>query len=131
MTNKTTVNLLLPCFLLMILLSLAGCREDSPGRHLQLGNWYVQKGLLEDAVLEFREVIRLIPLTYKDISKEEFKMLGTAHYNLALVYTKKGWWDFALKEAQNSFNLQPTASHYDLVQLIKKREELSPQKPQS
>ncbi|HJL78255.1 MAG TPA: hypothetical protein QF355_03045 [Candidatus Marinimicrobia bacterium] len=115
----------------MFLLILIGCKDDPPDRHLQLGNWYVQKGILDEAVLEFREVVRLIPLTHKDISKEEFKMLGTAHYNLALVYTKKGWWDFALKEAQNSFNLQPTASHYDLVQLIKKREELSPQKPES
>ena len=121
MTNKTTVNLLLPCFLLMILLSLAGCREDSPGRHLQLGNWYVQKGLLEDAVLEFREVIRLIPLTYKDISKEEFKMLGTAHYNLALVYTKKGWWKYALNEAKRSFDIMPNKDSHDLVGLIEEK----------
>ena len=63
-----------------------------------------------------------------EVTKKEFAMLGAAHYNLALVYTKKGWWDFALEEAQNSFNIQPTASHYELVQLIKKRKEINPQK---
>ena len=128
MVKKTTFNSFYPYFLLLILLGLAGCREDSPGRHLQLGNWYVQKELLEDAVLEFREVIRLIPPYHTDITKKEFTMLGTAHYNLALVYTKKGWWDFALEEAQNSFNIQPTTSHYELVQLIKKRKEINPKK---
>ena len=131
MVFKSIHNVTGRYFLSLFLLILIGCKDDSPDRHLQLGNWYVQKGILDEAVLEFREVIRLIPLTHKDISKEEFKMLGTAHFNLALVYTKKGWWDFALKEAQNSFNLQPTASHYDLVQLIKKREELNPQKSKS
>ena len=128
MINKTTINSYFPCFLLIFFLGFTGCREDLPSRHLQLGNWYVQKELLEDAVLEFREVIRLIPPYHTDITKKEFTMLGTAHYNLALVYTKKGWWDFALEEAQNSFNIQPTASHYELVQLIKKRKEINPQK---
>ena len=128
MVKKITFNSFYPYFFLLILLGLAGCREDSPDRHLQLGNWYVQKELLEDAVLEFREVIRLIPPYHTDITKKEFTMLGTAHYNLALVYTKKGWWDFALEEAQNSFNIQPTASHYELVQLIKKRKEINPKK---
>ena len=105
----------------MFLLILIGCKDDSPDRHLQLGNWYVQKGILDEAVLEFREVIRLIPLTHKDISKEEFKMLGTAHYNLALVYTKKGWWEFALDAAESSFQLQPNNDSHELVDLIKKQ----------
>ena len=123
MNSKIIINSLLLC----LLLGLPGCSEDSANRHLRLGNWYVQKGLLEEAVLEFREVIRLISPHHQKITKEEFVMLGSAHYNLALVYTKKGWWDFALKEAEASFALQPTENHYELVQIIKQGEGFSKQ----
>ena len=37
------------------------------------------------------------------------------------MYTKKDWWDFALKEAEKSFELRPIKDSYDLVTLIKKR----------
>ena len=51
-------------------------------------------------------------------------MLGTAHFKLALSYTKKGWWEYALKEAETCFELQPIKDHYDLVSLIKQRSKL-------
>lgn len=104
-------------------LFLEGCK-DSPGRHLTLGEWYLQKGLLNEAVLEFREVTRLMPDNHQDISREDFRILTRAHYNLALVYTKKGWWDVALEEAMTCFDLQPTKENYDLLKLIRKRIEL-------
>lgn len=99
---------------------LSGCK-DSPERHLTLGEWYLQKGLLTEAALEFREVTRLMPGNHQEISREDFQVLTRAHYNLALVYTKKGWWDFALQEAMTCFDLQPTKENYDLLQLIRKR----------
>ncbi|RMF10979.1 MAG: hypothetical protein D6762_00325 [Candidatus Neomarinimicrobiota bacterium] len=105
---------------LFLALVLTGCR-DNPDRHLQLGNWYVQKGLLGEAILEFKEVIRLYPTDPSELSREDYQALSQAHYNLSLIYTKKEWWDVALKEAQISFDLQPTKDHYELIQLIKKR----------
>ena len=111
-----------------LVLVLTGCNKVDPGRHLELGKWYNTKGLYDEAIAEYREVIRLYPPSIQKLSREEYENLITAHYNLALMYTKKGWWDFALEEARNSFNLQPTASHYDLVQIIKKRKELNPKK---
>ena len=39
---------------------ISGCKDD-PQRHLELGEWYAQKGLVEEAILEFKEVIRLYP----------------------------------------------------------------------
>ena len=42
----------------MLLLLAAACRDD-PQRHLKLGQWYAQKGLIEEAILEFHEVTRL------------------------------------------------------------------------
>lgn len=104
----------------LIVFALTGCK-NTPERHLTLGEWYLQKGLLNEAVLEFREVTRLMPENHQEISREDFQILTRAHYNLALVYTKKGWWDVALQEAGICFELQPTKENYDLLQLIKKR----------
>jgi hypothetical protein len=101
----------------------SGCKED-PQRHLKLGKWYAQKGLVEEAILEFREVTRLYPDSYKELNREEFQALSKAHYNLSLMYTKKGWWSYALQEAETCFQMQPTKEHYELVALIKQRVEL-------
>ena len=102
---------------------ISGCKED-PERHLKLGNWYVQKGLVEEAILEFREVTRLYPDSYKELKREDFETLSKAHNNLSLMYTKKGWWNYALKEAETCFQMQPTKANYDLVTLIKQRAKL-------
>ena len=102
---------------------ISGCKED-PKRHLKLGNWYVQKGLVEEAILEFREVTRLYPDSYKELKRKDFETLSKAHYNLSLMYTKKGWWNYALKEAETCFQMQPTKANYDLVTLIKQRAKL-------
>ena len=109
--------------ILFITFIIIGCKED-PQRHLKLGKWYAQKGLIEEAILEFKEVTRLYPETYMSLSREDFQTLSKAHYNLSLMYTKKGWWDYALKEAEVCFQMQPTKDHYDLVSLIKQRAKL-------
>jgi len=119
MKYRSIKQLLLLSFLLFII----GCKED-PQRHLKLGQWYAQKGLIEEAILEFKEVTRLFPLEVQALSREDFKTLSKAHYNLSLMYTKKGWWEYALKEAETCFELQPIKDHYDLVSLIKKRSKL-------
>ena len=99
---------------------IVGC-NDNPERHLDLGKWYAQKGLWNEAVLEFREVIRLSPANHEALTREQFQTLSNAHYHMAIVYTKKGWWDAALNEAKTCFDLQPTQNHYELLQLIQKR----------
>ena len=119
MKYRSIKQLLLLSFLLFII----GCKED-PQRHLKLGQWYAQKGLIEEAILEFKEVTRLFPLEVQELSREDFTTLSKAHYNLSLMYTKKGWWEYALKEAETCFELQPIKDHYDLVSLIKQRSKL-------
>ena len=96
------------------------CEED-PGRHLKLGNWYFQKGLVDDAILEYREVIRLYPPETTDLSREELNTVMKAHYNLAIAYSKKGWYEYALKEAEATFDIWPTKDNYEMVELLKKR----------
>ena len=80
--------------------------EKNPEQHLELGNWYLQKGLIDEAITEFREVSRLLP---------------SDHSQLALSYTKKGWWEYALREAENSFDLSPSPDTHELVELIKEK----------
>ncbi|MBT3662117.1 MAG: hypothetical protein HN927_02860 [Candidatus Marinimicrobia bacterium] len=116
-------SLTTPALILSIAFFVSGCKED-PQRHLKLGKWYAQKGLVEEAILEFREVTRLYPDSYKELNREEFQALSKAHYNLSLMYTKKGWWSYALQEAETCFQMQPTKEHYELVALIKQRVEL-------
>ena len=100
-----------------------GCK-DNPERHFNLGNWYYQKGLIDDAILEYREVIRLHPLETRSLDREEIDLLAKAHYNLAIAYSKKGWYDYALKEAETTFDMWPTKENYEMVELLKKRRSL-------
>ena len=108
---------------LMIILAallVFSCEKD-PEQHLELGNWYLQKGLIDEAITEFREVSRLLPSDLSQLDRDQFKVLGTAHFKLALSYTKKGWWEYALREAENSFELSPSSDTHELVELIKEK----------
>ena len=105
---------------ILALMFLFACEKD-PEQHLELGNWYLQKGLIDDAITEYREVSRLLPPDHSKLDREQFKILGTAHFKLALSYTKKGWWEYALIEAENSFGLSPSPDTHELVELIKEK----------
>ena len=106
-----------------LLVFVSGCKDD-PKRHLDLGEWYAKKGLVEEAILEFKEVTRLYPASLNSLDRDDFQSLSKAHYNLSLMYTKKGWWDYALEEAELCFKLQPTKKHFELLDLIKQRSNL-------
>ena len=99
------------------------CNEN-PSRHLDLGNWYLSKGLIDEAIVEYREVARAYSKNESELSREEFGILGKAHFKLAIAYTKKGWWEYALNEARTSFDVQPNKDSHDLVQLIEQKLEL-------
>ena len=111
-------------YLFIILTTIFSCKED-PNRHLNLGNWYLQKGLLDEAIIEYREVSRLYSGNQSSLSRNEYQTLGKAHFKLAIAYTKKGWWDYALTEAKKSFEILPTKDSHELVGLIKSKIEQS------
>lgn len=116
-------NIFKAFLLVYLLVFINGCKND-PKRHLELGEWYAKKGLVEEAILEFKEVTRLYPASLNNLDREDFQSLSKAHYNLSLMYTKKGWWDYALEEAELCFKLQPTKKHFELLDLIKQRSKL-------
>ena len=127
--NNLSFNLENKKFFWIFTILIIGCNED-PQRHLKLGQWYAQKGLIEEAILEFKEVTRLYPSKIQSLSREDYTVLSKAHYNLSLMYSKKGWWEYALKEAETCFELQPVKDHYDLVTLIKQRSALELSDPE-
>ena len=98
-----------------------GCTQDNPARHLNLGNWYLQRGLLDEAIMEYREVSRIYSGDHSMLDREEFQVLGTAHLKLAIAYTKKGWWEYALAEAKRSFDITPNKDCHDLITLIQEK----------
>ena len=104
----------------LIFFSFFSCKKD-PNRHLNLGNWYLQKGLLDEAIIEYREVSRLYSDNQSKLTRDEFQALGKAHFKLAIAYTKKGWWDYALDEAKRSFEISPTKDSHELVGLIESK----------
>ncbi|UCH09056.1 MAG: hypothetical protein JSU61_07345 [Fidelibacterota bacterium] len=109
--------------LLFVILLAVGCGEK-PERHLDLGLWYYQKGLVDDAILEFKEVIRLLPADPRRMSGHELDVVTRAHYNLAVAYARKNWYELALIEAGKTFELRPTPENYELQELIRKRKDL-------
>lgn len=119
-----------PFLLVLLALFYFSCEKD-PEQHLELGNWYLQKGLIDDAITEYREVSRLLPPDHSKLNREQFKVLGIAHFKLALSYTKKGWWEYALREAKNSFELSPSPETHELVELIKEKISLQNKKQKS
>ena len=106
--------------IMLLALFCFSCEKD-PEQHLELGNWYLQKGLIDEAITEYREVSRLLPPDHSKLNRNQFKVLGAAHFKLALSYTKKGWWEYALREAENSFDLSPSPDTHELVELIKEK----------
>ncbi|MBA7597830.1 MAG: hypothetical protein GH143_02385 [Calditrichaeota bacterium] len=115
----------LPTFALlpMLIFLLVGCGEK-PERHLDLGLWYYQKGLVDDAILEFKEVIRLLPSDPRRLTRRELDIVARAHYNLAVAYARKKWYELALLEAEKTFELRPTPENYELQELIRQRKDL-------
>jgi len=116
--NKQTITIAFALTLLIL-----AC-QDNPERHLTLGNWYYQKGLVDDAILEYREVIRLFPSDAGELTREELNTVMKAHYNLSIAYSKKGWYEYALIEAEKTFSMWPTKENYEMVELLKKRRNL-------
>ena len=105
-------------FALCFLLAVPSCTKNDPQRHLNLGNWYLKRGLVDEAIMEFREVSRLFSGDIGKLKRKEYIILGTAHLKLAIAYTKKGWWEYALNEAKRSFEITPNKDCHDLISLI-------------
>ncbi|MCD6204342.1 MAG: hypothetical protein J7L22_01635 [Candidatus Marinimicrobia bacterium] len=93
---------------------LTGCTNKHYKNHYDLGKWYSDKGLVNEAILEFKAATRSDPNQYE------------AHLQLAIAYTKKGWYEYAIKEAETAFDLHPSDETYKLIQVIRDKRSLLP-----
>ena len=120
MNSFTSYHQRILLFLCLVII-IPSCTKEDPQRHLNLGNWYLQRGLVDEAIMEFREVSRLFSGDVSKLKREEYNILGTAHLKLAIAYTKKGWWEYALNEAKRSFEITPNKDCHDLISLINEK----------
>ena len=102
-------NIFKALFLFCLMVFASGCKDD-PKRHLELGEWYANKGLVEEAILEFKEVTRLYPTSLNKMDRDDFQSLSKAHYNLSLMYTKKVGGIMLLKRQSFALSFSPLKS---------------------
>jgi serine/threonine protein kinase/Flp pilus assembly protein TadD len=69
--------------------------QDPPGAHFACGNWLRGVGRLEEAIVEYKEALRLMP------------NLPMAHYILGAALWQKGRPDEAISEFKEHLRLQP------------------------
>ena len=93
----------------------------------------IDKNFKSDSFAVKNNYASITPIGYhlSKLDRNQFKILGTAHFKLALSYTKKGWWEYALREAENSFELSPSPDTHELVVLIKEKIALQNNKNES
>ena len=65
-------------FIFCLVLVFGACKED-PARHLNLGNWYLNKGLIEEAIVEYREVARAYSGNESKLTREEFDKISNSN----------------------------------------------------
>ena len=106
-------------FYIIIIFALIGCKGDST-LAMERGIQYYEWGKIEKAILEFKYVIHSLS-EKKDY--EHIKLLARAHHNLAVAYAKKTWYNDAVVEARNAFDLIPTDDNRKVMELIQKKME--------
>ena len=85
---------------------------------MERGIQYYEWDLIEKAVLEFKHVIHSLDNESNKTDYSNIKLLSRAHYNLAVVYAKKNWYEDAADEARKAFELFPTDENRKLLELI-------------
>ena len=112
---------------LLILISLfllTGCKSEvelTLERGIQYYEWAVESNgsNVDKAVIEFKQVVRLISANLPGISRNEEQILVKAHHNLAVCYLKKEWLDAAEQEARKAFQLLPTEDNHATLSIVK------------
>jgi tetratricopeptide (TPR) repeat protein len=114
--NITLYNLKHYLFFLIILLFI-GCKNKTE-LTMERGIQYYEWDMIEKAVLEFKHVIHSLDDESNKTDYSNIKLLSRAHYNLAVVYAKKNWYEYAADEARKAFELFPTNENRKLLELI-------------
>ena len=114
--NITLYKLKTHLFFIIILLFI-GCKNETE-LTMERGIQYYEWDMVEKAVLEFKHVIHSLDIESNKIDYNNIKLLSRAHYNLAVAYAKKNWYEDAVEEAKKAFELFPTDENRKLLELI-------------
>ena len=101
----------------LIILLFIGCKNETE-LTMERGIQYYEWDMIEKAVLEFKHVIHSLDIESNKIDYSNIKLLSRAHYNLAVAYAKKNWYEEAVDEARKAFELFPTDENRKLLELI-------------
>ena len=109
--------------ILVILFFLTGCKSEAEltlERGIQYYEWAIESNgsNVDKAVIEFKQVVRLLSEELPNISRNEVTILAKAHHNLAICYLKKEWLDAAEQEARNAFKLMPTEENRATLSVV-------------
>ena len=109
--------------ILVILFFLTGCKSEvelTLERGIQYYEWAIESNgsNVDKAVIEFKQVVRLLSDKLPNISRNEVTILAKAHHNLAVCYLKKEWLDAAEQEARNAFKLMPTEENRATLSVV-------------
>ena len=100
-----------------------GCKEDTE-LAMERGILYYEWEMIEKAILEFKYVIHTLSTQTRKKNYKHIQLLSKAHYNLAVAYAKKTWYNDAILEAHKAFELLPTEDNRKIIKLIQKTDEL-------
>jgi len=88
---------------------------------IERGIHYFETGQTEEAILEFKQAIQLMPSNQDQLNIDEIQLLSQAYHNLSVAYAKKEWFADAEKSAKMAFDLVPSSENKEVLELIKSK----------
>ena len=88
---------------------------------MEEGIQYYEYEQYDNAIREFKRVVHFFSENISELSRDDIELLSQAHHNLAITYSKKGWYQEAEIEAQKSWDLDPTPKHREVLESINNR----------
>ena len=107
-------------YLYIFFIIIFGCQGETD-LAMERGIQYYEWGKTEKAILEFKYVIHSLSAETGKKDYKDIQLLSRAHHNLAVSYAKKTWYNDAIIEAQEAFDLMPTDNNRKVIQLIQKK----------
>ena len=104
--------------IILSVLFFVGCKSDvqlSMERGIQFYEW----NLFDKAILEFNQVILMLPNDPRQLSYEETEMLSRAYYNIAIAHLQLGRINQVDNFANKAYQLLPTQENWDLLNNLK------------
>jgi len=104
--------------ILVFAILFVGCKSDvdlAMERGIQFFEW----NLLDKAILEFNQVILMLPDDPRLLTYEETEKLAKAYHNLAIAHLQLGRLDFAENYSLKAYQLLPTEENWKVLNTLK------------